>query len=109
MPRFKAVDTSPRFLAVDLHDQVLPGTFAYALNHLLDHEIDLSELEARYRNDEVGAPAYEPRVLLKLILLAYSHGIVSSRGIEWACRKNVQFMAISGDTQPLLTARWPGS
>ena len=100
MPRFKAVDYSPRFLAVDLSRQLLPGTFEYALHHLLDHEIDLSEIESRYCNDEVGASAYEPRVLLKIVLLAYSHGIVSSRGIEAACRNNVQFMAISGDGQP---------
>jgi transposase len=100
MPRFKPVDYSPRLLAVDLCRQLLPGTFAYALHHLLEHEIDLSEIESRYKNDEVGASAYEPRVLLKLILLAYSHGIVSSRGIEAACRYNVQFMALSGDAQP---------
>ena len=100
MPRFKPVDYSPRLLAVDLSRQLLPGTFAYALHHLLEHEIDLSEIESRYKNDEVGASAYEPRVLLKLILLAYSHGIVSSRGIEAACRYNVQFMAIGGDAQP---------
>ena len=100
MPRFKAVDYSPRFLAVDLSRQLLPGTFEYALHHLLEHEIDLSEIESRYKNDEIGATAYEPRVLLKLILLAYAHGIVSSRGIETACRTNVQFMAIGGDTQP---------
>jgi transposase len=100
MPRFKAVDYSPRFLAVDLSRQLLPGTFEYALHHLLDHEIDLSRIESRYRNDEAGASAYEPRVLLKLILLAYSHGIVSSRGIESACRNHVQFVALSGDSQP---------
>ena len=39
-------------------------------------------------------------MLLKIVLLAYSRGIVSSRGMEAACRHNVQFMAISGDTQP---------
>jgi transposase len=100
MPHFKPVDYSPRFLAVDLSRQLLPGTFEYALHHLLDCEIDLSEIESRYSNDAVGASAYEPRMLLKLILLAYCHGIVSSRGIEAACRSNVQFMAISGDTQP---------
>jgi len=100
MPRFKVVDYSPRFLPVDLSRQLLPGTFEYALHHLLDHEIDLSQIESRYSNDEVGASAYEPRVLLKLILLAYSHGIVSSRGMEAACRDNVQFIALSGDSQP---------
>jgi transposase len=100
MGRFKAVDYSPRFLAVDLSRQLVPGTFEYALHHLLEHEIDLSEIEARYRNDEVGAAAYEPRVLLKIVLLAYCYGIVSSRGMEAACRDNVRFIAISGDSQP---------
>src|SRR5512145_1546434 len=98
MPRFKPVDYSPRLLAVDLTRQVIAGTFEYALHHLLDHEIDLSAIEARYDNDEVGASAYDPRVLLKIVLLAYSRGIVSSRGMEAACRDNVLFMAISGDS-----------
>lgn len=100
MPRFKPVDYSPRFLAVDLARQLISGTFEYALHHLLDHEIDLSAIEARYDNDEVGASAYDPRVLLKIVLLAYSRGIVSSRGMEAACRDNVLFMAISGDSAP---------
>ena len=38
MARYKHIDTSPRFLAVDLHRQLLPGTFEHALNHLLDLE-----------------------------------------------------------------------
>ena len=90
MPRFKPVDYSQRLLAVDLSRQILPGTFEYALHHLLDHEIDLTEIESRYRNDEVGASAYEPRVLLKIILLTYSRGMVSSRDIEAACCENVR-------------------
>jgi transposase len=100
MGRFKAVDYSPRFLPVDLSRQLIPGTFEFALHHLLEHEIDLSEVESRYCNDEVGASAYEPRILLKIVLLAYARGILSSRGMEAACRDNVQFIALSGDAQP---------
>src|SRR4029079_10322072 len=100
MPRFKVVDYSPRLLPVDLSRQLLPGTFEFALHHLLEHEIDLSEIEARYRNDEVGASAYEPRILLKIVLLAYARGILSSRAMEAACRDNVQFIALCGDAQP---------
>ena len=74
MANFKLVDYSPRFLAVDLSRQLIAGTFEYALHHLLDHQIDLSEIEARYCNDEVGASAYEPRILLKIVLLAYALG-----------------------------------
>src|SRR3954468_1540922 len=100
MPRFKVVDYSPRFLPVDLCRQLLPGTFEFALHHLLEHELDLSEIESRYCNDEVGASAHEPRILLKIVLLAYARGILSSRGMEAVCRDNVQFIALSGDAQP---------
>lgn len=47
-----------------------------------DHELDLSELDARFKNDEVGASAYDPRVMPKIVLLAYSQGLISSRTFE---------------------------
>ncbi len=89
MARYKHIDASPRLLPVDLARQLLPGTFEHALNHLLDHEIDLSGFDARFCNDETGAMAYPPAMLLKVVLFAYSQGIVSSRGIERACRDHV--------------------
>jgi transposase len=100
MARHKQIDTSARFIAVDLQTQLLLGTFEHALNHLLDHEIDLTGLDERYGNDDTGAPAYPPAVLLKLILSAYSRGLVSSRAIERACREHVTFIALSGDAAP---------
>ena len=103
MARYKHIDTSPRLLVVDLSQQLLPGTFEHALNYLLDHEIDLSGLDARFCNDEAGAPAYPPAMLLKLILFAYSRGIVSSRGMERACLEQVTFMALAGNEVPHFT------
>lgn len=97
MARNKTIDTSPKFLPVDLSRQLLPGTFEHALHHLLDHELDLSSFDERFCNDETGAPAYPPAVLLKVILFAYSRGMVGSRPIEQACRENVMFMALSED------------
>jgi len=79
--------------------QIVPGSFEHALAHLIDHELDLSAFEARFRNDTTGAAAYPPGVLLKIVLLAYSRGIMSSGAIEAGCRQNVLFMAISSDTQ----------
>jgi transposase len=90
-------------LPVDFDRQIQPGTFEFALRHLVDKELDLSEFHARYHNDEVGASAYDPAVLLKILLLAYSRGIVSSRKIEAACRDHILFIAISGDSQPNFT------
>ncbi|MEO8158291.1 MAG: IS1182 family transposase [Betaproteobacteria bacterium] len=103
MARYKRIDTSPKFLPVDLSRQLLPGTFEHALDHLLDHELDLSGLDERFRNDATGAPAYPPAILLRLILFAYSRGIVSSRAIEQACRENVVFIALCGDQPPHFT------
>jgi transposase len=103
MARYKHIDTNPRFLAVDLAQQLRPGTFEYALNHLLDHAVDLSPFDARFRNDETGATAYPPAMLLKVVLFAYSQGIVSSRGIARACAEHVTFIALSGDTRPHFT------
>jgi transposase len=103
MARYKYIDTNPKFLAVDLAGQLLPGTFEHAVNHLLDHAIDLSSFDARFQNDDTGAPAYPPAMLLKAVLVAYAHGIISSRGIERACREHVTFIALSGDTAPHFT------
>ena len=47
------VDHGLQFLAVDLSLQLHPGSFEYALHHLIEHEIDLTEIEARYANDKV--------------------------------------------------------
>jgi hypothetical protein len=77
-----------KLLPIDLSRQLLPGTFEHALSHLIDHELGLRVLDERFRNDQSGAPAYAPSVLLKVILFAYSRGIVSSRAIEQACQDN---------------------
>jgi transposase len=103
MPRYKPVHRDPLLLPVVLAEQIQPGTFEFALDHLVDHELDLSALDAKFRNDETGASAYDPRVMLKIVLLAYSRGLNTSRRIEAACRQNVLFMAISGDSQPSYT------
>jgi len=103
MARYKPMDTSPRLIAVDLERQLLPGTFEHALNYLVDHHLDLRRFDRRYKNDLTGAAAYPPAMLLKVVLFAYSRGVVSSREIERACREQVTFIALSGDTAPHFT------
>lgn len=74
MARYKYIDTQPKLIPVDLTAQLLPGTFEHALHHLLDHAIDLTPFDARYRNDLTGAPAYPPAMLLRVVLFAYARG-----------------------------------
>jgi transposase len=104
MARYKEYDyRQGKLIPISFDKQILPGTFEYTLNYLIDKELDLSIFDARYTNDDTGAPAYDPAILLKIILYAYSRGITSSRKIEQCCRENVIFMALSADTHPHFT------
>jgi transposase len=104
MARYKEYSyEQTKLIPLSFSRQILPGTFEHALNFLIDNEFDLSPFEQRYHNDETGAPAYDPAILLKIILYAYSRGITSSRQIEQCCEQNIIFMALSADTQPHYT------
>jgi transposase len=104
MARYKKCDYGQmKMLPVSFAAQILPGSFEETLNRLVEEEFDLTLFEARYQNDETGAPAYDPKILLKIILYAYSRGVTSSREIERLCRENVVFMALSADSCPHFT------
>jgi len=104
MPRFKEYNQGQTvLLPVSFDRQILPGTFEYTLNYLVDEKLDLNIFHHKYGNDDTGRPAYDPALLLKIVVLAYSRGITSSRKIEALCRENVLFMALSADTQPHFT------
>lgn len=104
MPRFKDYDYNQmKLIPVSFDRQILPGSFEYSLCYLIDYEIDQKIFYHRYANDKDGRPAYDPAILLKITILAYSKGITSSRKIQDLCRDNVIFMAISADSQPHFT------
>ena len=86
-------------MTVNLSEQLLPGTFEWALNYLIDR-MDMSLFEKDYHNDETGATAYSPKALLKVIIYCYSMGIISSRRIEKTCKTNITVKALSGDNEP---------
>lgn len=104
MARYKEYDyTQGKFIPVYFNKQILPGTFEHTLHYLIDNEIDMTIFDKRYQNDKTGAPAYDPAILLKIILYAYSKGITSSRKIAQCCEENIIFMALSADTRPHFT------
>ena len=104
MARYKPYDVhQDKFIPVSFRDQILPGSFEYALSEIVDQHIDLAPFAARYTNDETGRLAYDPAVLLKIVLYGYYKGIVSSRKLAEACERHVVFMALSADTRPHFT------
>ncbi|MFC1891082.1 IS1182 family transposase [Thermodesulfobacteriota bacterium] len=101
MARYKHYDYSQRvMIPVSLEEQLMPGTLEFAIHILVETRMDMSIFDERYHNDETGRTAYDPKVLLKVVLLAYSRGLISSRRIECACMENVTFMAMSCGQQP---------
>ena len=76
-------------------------------NHLvffllvLAAELDLEAIHAVYRQmDPRGEKAYEPRMLVVLLLYAYCVRLPSSRKIEKACWEDAAFRVLTGNQQP---------
>jgi len=76
-------------------------------NHLvfflldLAAELDLEAIYAVYRQkDPRGEKAYDPRMMVVLLLYAYCVGLSSSRKIEKACWEDAAFRVLTGNQQP---------
>ena len=101
MAKYKPYNYSQtEMIPVALEDQLMEGTLELAIHTLVERRMGVSRFDNRYRNDETGCKAYNPKILLKIILLGYARGINTSRKIERACRENVVFMALSCRQQP---------
>ncbi len=101
MARYKPYDLKQlKMIPLSYADQIVEGSFEHALNEIVEEHLDLSLFDERYENDETGRLAYDPRILLKVVLYGYYKGYVSSRRLAEACRRNVVFMALSADSRP---------
>jgi transposase len=96
MAKYKPYDYNQmNMVPVSLDKQLTPGTLEFAIHYIIEEELDLTIFNTRYRNDNIGRNAINPKVLLKIILLGYSRGLTSSRLLEKACRENIIFMAMT--------------
>src|SRR5919205_3940105 len=57
--------------------------------------MDLAAFYGRYRRDGIGRPAYDPAMIVALLLYAYARGVRSARKIERACEEDVAFRVIA--------------
>ena len=57
-------------LSISLQNQLVPGTLEHTIHTLVEKHIDLSVFDGRYKNDNTGATAINPKILLKIILFA---------------------------------------
>lgn len=95
-PVFKPVNQHQQMLLPpDLSDLICEDHLVRVVDSIID-AIDTSSLYALYPGG--GASAYDPKMMLKVVIYAYASGIYSSRKIARATSENIHFMWISGMT-----------
>ena len=82
-----------------LHDWLPEGHLARFIADVTE-ELDLGAIYRSYEGDGRGMAAYEPLMMLRVLLYGYCRGVVSSRKIEQATYEDVAFRFLSADTHP---------
>ena len=86
-------------LPADMRDWLPGDHLVWFVIDVVD-ELDLSRFRAAYRADGHGRAAYDPAVLVAVLLYAYCCGIRSSRVIERRCQEDVAFRVLAGGLMP---------
>src|SRR5450756_3172757 len=89
----------PMLVAPDLRDWLGAGHPARWVDDLVEHGLDLSGVYAGY-TDVRGGPPYDPRLMLKVLIYGYSHGITSSRALERRCHDDIAFRFLTAQAAP---------
>lgn len=84
-------------LPTDLGAQIPAKHLVRVVNTAIE-KMDLSKLLAQYKGG--GTSSYHPKMLLKVLVYAYTQQVYSSRKIAKALRENIYFMWLSGNQQP---------
>jgi transposase len=79
-------------------EELIPGDHLVRVVNRVIEQIEIKPLLEKYKGG--GTSSYHPRMLLKVIVYAYTEKIYSSRKIAKALRENVNFMWLSGGNQP---------
>ena len=97
--RFRSWDVDQTMLLPpSVRDFVPANHTAHFVRELARKELDLREVEGTYGRK--GHPAYHPRMMVALLLYAYTRGVFSSRKIARACEERMDFVAVTGMQKP---------
>ena len=97
---FRRYDRSQSYLLPPSLDDWLPGDHeARFVSEVVEELLDLSPIYSSYASAS-GAPPYDPRMMLKLLLYAYATGVTSSREIEHRCQTDVAFRWLTANAAP---------
>jgi transposase len=87
-------------LPASLHDWLPEGHLARFVAEVVE-ALDLSAIYAQYEEgDGRGLAAYDPRMMVRLLIYGYCRGVASSRRIERATYEDVAFRYLAADEHP---------
>ena len=86
-------------LPPDVRDWVPPDHLAWFVIDAVK-DVNLRPFYAAYRADGHGRAAYDPGMMVTLVLFAFATGVQSSRAIERHCREHVAYRVITGNLIP---------
>jgi transposase len=98
--RFREYNQSQSFLLPPSLEDWLPEDHeARFISDVVENLLDLSVIYDSYVKAD-GYPPYDPSMMLKLLLFAYSTGVTSSREMERCCHVNVAFRWLAANAAP---------
>jgi transposase len=96
--KFKTVDYEEALeMTVKMRDVLPPDHLVHFVVFVIE-QLDLRAIYQKYAS--VGAPPYEPGILLGLLFYGYATGVFSSRQIEKKCKESLSFRFIAGGNEP---------
>jgi transposase len=99
--RFRSGDLNQGLLLPpSLHDWLPEGHLARFVADVVE-ALDLSAIYGKYEEgDGRGLAAYDPRMVVRLLIYGYCRGVASSRRIERATYEDVAFRYLAADEHP---------
>jgi len=89
----------PFLLPPDLRDWLPQGHLAWFILDVVD-QLDLVPFYQAHRDDGHGRPAYDPKLLLGVLLYGYCLGVRSSRQLERRCHEDIAFRVLAANQAP---------
>jgi len=96
-PTFKAYTQKQLMLPTNLNEMIPEKHLVRVVNEVID-EMDLETLLKQYKGG--GTSSYHPKMMLKVLVYAYTQKEYSSRRIAKALRENINYMWLSGGNKP---------
>jgi transposase len=97
---FRPYDPEQTYLMpASLRDWLPQDHLAYFVTDVVDH-LDLSDIFERYEKEERGYPPYHPKMMVKVLLYAYSIGVPSSRKIAKRLQEDIAFRVLAANNTP---------